>query len=539
MKEKELKDFILERNNHKITAYADNIFPDALITDELNKKPCRVVKKSKLDSVTRRNFEDKKYFQEILQSSVEYFDLERTNRPIQTDTTQIEPLKLVSIQFADLIKEVENWQNFLPLNYAEQQICTTEELTNTMNDVLKKQEKIHRQNIDRIRRAYRTKLNDSVARIVYEAKKEKESVEVYLREQQKLINEEKESNLLELRNKINNCKNELSKLKTQTVKYQILLRKNGIFDTEAYTMNDEKIRAEDLIEYFQQTISLKEDRLKEVKDNIDIMEKVVDAVENGVSAINLPNYIANISNNNFYYADSLMDLNNFNRHSIFNKVEENSDYAAVEQGNGSGNSSNKWKKALLSHRQSILQYNTRKQSEIIGKTTPVFNQHPNSGLQVHRSASALNGSTTEFSDMIITVEGEQFSIYEEASIVKKKLYQKLVEVKKGYSKKKENLIAEIEELNLNLKKKFEQKELKCKHYKSELFKEKIKKHWEIGKNTTNGVLLKDVNDIEKRMKVTNHDKVSFSDFNGPAGVEDLTKLVEQKKNLTILSNTLI
>ncbi len=114
---------------------------------------------------------------------------------------------------------------------------------------------------------------------------------------------DKQIHLLDLKRKGRKIKDEISKTRNIATKYQQLLKKHGVLDTEMFVTNDEKLKAEDLLDYFQSHVSskvflmivkfiFKEMKESELKTNIPILQKCLDAVNCGVKVSNLAFYIS-------------------------------------------------------------------------------------------------------------------------------------------------------------------------------------------------------------------------------------------------------
>lgn len=113
---------------------------------------------------------NKKKYYEILQSTVEHFELNNVHRPQQTQETNVSQLKLSEIVFKELILSLEDNHKTVLNSIEEEWHATINPLVSQIKSHLAYYQKVYKKHIDVIRRSSRSKLLDVSNRINHEAK---------------------------------------------------------------------------------------------------------------------------------------------------------------------------------------------------------------------------------------------------------------------------------------------------------------------------------------------------------------------------------
>lgn len=160
-----------------------------------------------------------------------------------------------------------------------------------MESILSYIKKDHAQNIDRVRRSYRSMLCDVYSKILLEGNRERASgfQQVRKAHQEKLALMQRE--LFQIKKSCRSVADEISKNRTQVSRFQLMIKKNNLADLEIFNVNEEKIRADNLIDYFYQAITTREEKIKELSFDIQILEIATNAMDTGMSILSLPSYL--------------------------------------------------------------------------------------------------------------------------------------------------------------------------------------------------------------------------------------------------------
>ena len=244
--------------------------------------------------ITSRDFgKQPKVYQEILQQNEEYFDLSTSNRPIQTFEQSVYDIKRLDKLFLDLKNQLKTHNLELQQNYDIDAFKEGSQITTLMNSIIESTKNVQIKSIDRVRRSYRSQLSDLHSRIVLEAQKE-------LEHGLKITLEQNQSNQKENEKRLSDCKrnalkaaDEVAKLRAQVTKFASLIKKNNLQDVETISMAEDagKIKAGDLIDFYQQSITQKEQQIFALQSRIDILQSTSSGIEDGVEFCKMPQYI--------------------------------------------------------------------------------------------------------------------------------------------------------------------------------------------------------------------------------------------------------
>ncbi|KAJ3086954.1 hypothetical protein HK102_012107 [Quaeritorhiza haematococci] len=219
-------------------------------------------------------------YKEILQSTEEYVGLFRVSRPLQTDQSTVEGAKHMEAMFRELLFEVDKAKSTLGRIFKETRSSVLRPVLEQMQDKLAFVKRLQEEEYDRVQRAFNARLQDVAARLEWEALVEQKAAIENLEKEHRDLMECKKKDLARMKHETYKKNDEISKLRGQVAKFQVLLKKNGIADTEAYhTVDDERIRTEDLVEYYQNAISIREERIRELKAQVYVMEQLVEVID--------------------------------------------------------------------------------------------------------------------------------------------------------------------------------------------------------------------------------------------------------------------
>jgi hypothetical protein len=161
-----------------------------------------------------------------------------------------------------------------------------------MDDIILHAKLTHRKGVDRVRRAYRSVLHSIYAKISLEAKNDLERMLSETEEKHITEIKEFEEGILEMKMKSLGAVDERTRAVTQLAKYQLQVKRNGLVDNEAFSVNDEKVRPDGLIDYFHSAINSREERKRELTFNINVLEIVNSCLDVGMHMSKIPGFIS-------------------------------------------------------------------------------------------------------------------------------------------------------------------------------------------------------------------------------------------------------
>jgi hypothetical protein len=178
MKVEKLNSFILARNAHKIKEYSRLQVEEKDNPGLLEKSLLEKDTDATQTSITRRNFASDRdrqiLYQEILLSSIEYFDLFIVNRPIQTLPGEVAVVKEMEQAFLRLQHNIDDHRAKMTSNISDRQSKEFKKVSGVMDHIIQGCKLGHRKGVDRVRRAYRSDLASIYAKISLEAKRDLE-----------------------------------------------------------------------------------------------------------------------------------------------------------------------------------------------------------------------------------------------------------------------------------------------------------------------------------------------------------------------------
>jgi hypothetical protein len=207
-----------------------------------------------------------------LLSSTEYFDLFIVNRPVQTLPGEVAKVKKMEKDFLMLQHNIEEHKVQMSSKITERQTIEFGKVKAVMDDIINHSKLEHRKGVDRVRRAYRSVLHSIYAKISLEARQDLEHMLNETTEKHEREIKEFEEGILEMKMRSLDAENERTRAVTQLARYQLLVKRNGLMDNEAFSINDEKVRPDGLIDYFHNAINSREERKRELSFNINILE---------------------------------------------------------------------------------------------------------------------------------------------------------------------------------------------------------------------------------------------------------------------------
>ncbi|KAJ3247497.1 hypothetical protein HK104_007798, partial [Borealophlyctis nickersoniae] len=257
--------------------------------------------------------EEREPYGDLLNASVEYLALFKASRPGQTEVTVVEDMKVAEDLFAQLqqvffyfsslcgldilgdggvgillliiaivfppipfpqpTQEVQDARSHLRFSLQEDIAATVRTLCDHMSTRVTHLRAAHERDMARVRRSSRAALADAIARIAYAAKKDREADLARLDQLHQDMLKQQEVRVFELKKESRKTADNISKLRAQIAKAQILLKKHGVTETDAYQIvNDERVRTDDLIDHYQSMVSTREDKIKQLTDDLTKLE---------------------------------------------------------------------------------------------------------------------------------------------------------------------------------------------------------------------------------------------------------------------------
>ncbi|KAJ3123196.1 hypothetical protein HK098_002120 [Nowakowskiella sp. JEL0407] len=206
---------------------------------------------------------DRNKLQEILsKNTIEYNQLFQANQPFQTETTQISELKTVEFLFQNLAEFSSQMETLLEKSLNEEAKKLMYEMIQKTNDHVNWLNQNYLRIIRRIQHAHRTKLSDTIMQIAQNAMNQQKILSENMERNKSNRRNEIEHKLYNLKRTFRKRSDEISKLRNQVAKYQILMRKHSIHEFPG-SHTDEKVKSENIMESYQSTIQVLDEKILE------------------------------------------------------------------------------------------------------------------------------------------------------------------------------------------------------------------------------------------------------------------------------------
>ncbi|KAJ1543894.1 hypothetical protein HK405_008984, partial [Cladochytrium tenue] len=207
---------------------------------------------------------------------VEYSGLFRANRHCQSDLSTVAGLKRVEDAYADLLEDVSDSIDDARIEYHASILRAVKSLDGWLADRAAALKRDHLRDVDRLRAAFCAHAADLTALVSARAKKDgakeiAKAVGDAEREARTVLEAVHAAKKEALKKS-----HEISKLRAQVARYQLLLRKKGVSEAEVVTkLEDERLQAEDMLEHLQTTVLQRQRTLREVLADIRTLEHIL------------------------------------------------------------------------------------------------------------------------------------------------------------------------------------------------------------------------------------------------------------------------
>ncbi|KAJ3039654.1 hypothetical protein HDV00_011998 [Rhizophlyctis rosea] len=205
---------------------------------------------------------DEDPFEELLLSADEYIALFKCSRGEQTGETGVKSVKGLEEMFRELLQDAKK-------AIADVDEARKETITKLINNLLAVNTGriryltiAHEKDIQRVRRACRASLADAMIGIVHAAKKERVGSRQRAKTAHRDALREYEEKIFELKRESRKKADVISRLRTNIAKAQYTLKKAGVLEVDSYQIiNDERIRADETIDYYQHSLIQREEKI--------------------------------------------------------------------------------------------------------------------------------------------------------------------------------------------------------------------------------------------------------------------------------------
>ncbi|KAI8609839.1 hypothetical protein BC830DRAFT_1173208 [Chytriomyces sp. MP71] len=200
-------------------------------------------------------------YQQVLQSAMEYVALFRVNRPVQSEYSSVLDIRHVEDVFMELLEETYDImmtaKNEFNGNVAE----SLQSLSQTLHKKANQELNAFNEKLTKMQCAYRSRLLDTLAKVSFICKK---------------LMDKMEKDILKMKKDTYDRENEIGKLKVQMKKYSKLMKKYNIAAPEDYlVVDDEKIKADSILQHYQSIIYTREQKLKSMKTQLKDLEGIL------------------------------------------------------------------------------------------------------------------------------------------------------------------------------------------------------------------------------------------------------------------------
>ncbi|KAK6093063.1 hypothetical protein MT418_006415 [Batrachochytrium dendrobatidis] len=212
-------------------------------------------------------------YRQMFFNATDYVGLFVVNRPTQTTETGVETIRDTEHKFQDLFSDIEDARQFLKDTLENDLGLIGNALSKYMQHRLELLQKTHEQNVSHVRRAYRAKLADHIARITFDVQKEREG-----RLQKIKYNHEQQ--IMALENAIADGKGlfrhadaNILKLRDHVPRLQLLMKRHGIIDIETgvvvlHVIDDQRVRQSELLEHYQKVLQARDNKIKHLREQL-------------------------------------------------------------------------------------------------------------------------------------------------------------------------------------------------------------------------------------------------------------------------------
>ncbi|KAJ3033504.1 hypothetical protein HK097_004820 [Rhizophlyctis rosea] len=208
-------------------------------------------------------------FEELLLSADQYVALFECNRGEQAGEGSVEQVKELERIFKELLEDAEKAQTTLQTSRQKTIQTLITHLKRTIAYRITYLTLAHQKDITRVRRACRARLDDVLVEVVHEAKKTRLGSRQRAKTSHRDLLKEYEEKIFEMKKESRKKADVISKLRTSIAKAQYTLKKNGILETDSYQIiNDERIPASETIDYYQTSISQREEKIKHLIERL-------------------------------------------------------------------------------------------------------------------------------------------------------------------------------------------------------------------------------------------------------------------------------
>ncbi|KAJ3215605.1 hypothetical protein HDU67_000203 [Dinochytrium kinnereticum] len=216
-------------------------------------------------------------YKDLLNSAMEYVALFRVNRPAQSDSCSMMEVRNTEDLYLDLLQDVRDAMLDIKSAFDSKVAKSIRDLGTWLSERAVRMERAHVHEVEMARSAFRARLADVLATLAFEAQEElKRELSVKEKEYARKI-AETDSDIFKAKKDAHQKAYEVSKLRTHVARYQVLLRKHSITESDAYlTIDDERIKTEDVIEHYQNTLAGKEAKLAELTSQLRHLEDFAD-----------------------------------------------------------------------------------------------------------------------------------------------------------------------------------------------------------------------------------------------------------------------
>ncbi|KAI8850639.1 hypothetical protein BC829DRAFT_388564 [Chytridium lagenaria] len=216
-------------------------------------------------------------YKDLLNSAMEYVALFRVNRPSQSDSFSVQEVTHTEDLYLDLLQDVRNAMLDIKSTFDSKLSKSIKDLALWLSKRASKMEHAHIHEVEIARSAFRARQADTLSRMSFDAEKN-------LKRILKLKETECSKKIIEIDREIFKTKKdahqkayEVSKLRAHVARYQMILRKHGITESDAYlTIDDERIKTEDVIEHYQNTLAARESKVAELTHQLNQLEEFVE-----------------------------------------------------------------------------------------------------------------------------------------------------------------------------------------------------------------------------------------------------------------------
>ncbi|KAJ3153023.1 hypothetical protein HK101_001759 [Irineochytrium annulatum] len=211
-------------------------------------------------------------YKEMLLGAVEYVALFRVNRPVQSDVTTVEEVRSTEDTYAALMRDMMISVQEVQTNFDGKVAGAIQELALWLASKAEKLEKAHNIDVETVRSAYRARYSDALARIAYLYQNKLKEASKVIEAQHIAKGVEMDHEIFRLKKETHHRVYEVSKMRSHVARYQFLLRKHSINETDklnprpqAYlTVDDERVKTEDVVAHYQQTLLNREEKYNEL-----------------------------------------------------------------------------------------------------------------------------------------------------------------------------------------------------------------------------------------------------------------------------------